>query len=187
MSGSPAVADREIGDLTVVGKYAFLNDPVTGNVATLGLTLTLPTGGRGTMGQLANGQTAPRAVFVQPWVGAAWNYEDWFVQGVSALVLPTDPVYPVVAFNSIGVGYWIYRNADDSLLRAVVPVVELHANNPLTNRGNDAEILFNDQVNLTTGVYLQFPRLAIGGSVCVPLVGPKPYDLEAMFSVNYQF
>ena len=187
MSGSPAVADREIGDLTVVGKYAFLNDSVTGNVATLGLTLTLPTGGRGTMGQLANGQTAPRAVFVQPWVGAAWNYEDWFVQGVSALVLPTDPVYPVVAFNSIGVGYWIYRNADDSLLRAVVPVVELHANNPLTNRGNDAEILFNDQVNLTTGVYLQFPRLAIGGSVCVPLVGPKPYDLEAMFSVNYQF
>ena len=51
----------------------------------------------------------------------------------------------------------------------------------------DALILFKDQVNLTSGVYLQFPRLAIGGSVCVPLVGPRPYDLEAMFSMNYQF
>jgi hypothetical protein len=187
ISGSPDLNDREIGDLTVVGKYAFINDPFTGNVATLGLTLTFPTGGRGTMGELANGEVAPRALFVQPWVGAAWNYDDWFVQGVSALVLPTDPIYPVVAFNSVGVGYWVYRNADDRLLRAIVPVVELHMNNPLTNRGDDAEILFKDQVNLTSGVYFQFPRLAIGGSVCVPLVGPKPYDLEAMFSVNYQF
>jgi len=187
MSGSPDLNDSEIGDLTVVGKYAVINDPFTGNVATVGLNLTLPTGGRGGMGELENGQSAPRAVFVQPWVGASWNYDDWFVQGVSALVLPTDPVYPVVAFNSIGVGYWIYRNADDRLLRAVVPVIELHANTPVTNRGDDELIFFKDQLNLTSGIYLQFPRLAIGGSVCVPLVGPKPYDLEAMFSVNYQF
>ena len=48
-------------------------------------------------------------------------------------------------------------------------------------------IFLGDQVNLTTGVYFQFPRLTLGSSVCVPLVGPKPYDYEAMVSVNYQF
>ena len=47
MAGSPELTDREVGDITIVGKYAFINDPWTGNVATLGLSVTLPTGGRG--------------------------------------------------------------------------------------------------------------------------------------------
>ena len=103
------------------------------------------------------------------------------------MVLPTDPIYPVVAFNSVGVGYWLYRNGNDRLLRAIVPVAELHVNTPVTNRGPDASILLSDQFNLTTGVYFQFPRMTIGTSVCIPMAGPRPYDLEAMVSVNYQF
>jgi hypothetical protein len=126
-------------------------------------------------------------VFVQPWTGAAWNSGDTFYQGVSSLVLPTDPVYPTVWFNSFGVGYWLYRNPTDTLVRGIAPVAELHVNTPLTNRGDDALILMKDQVNLTTGLYVQFPRLTVGGSVCVPLAGPLPYDVETMLSVNYQF
>ena len=187
LSGSPAVNASEIADLTVSGKYAIVNDPWTGNVFSVGLNLTLPTGGRGDVGQLADGSAAPRAVFVQPWAGAAWNDGDVFYQGVSSLLLPTDPVYPATWFNSVGVGYWLYRNGSDALVRGIVPVAELHVNTPLTNRGDDAQILLTDQVNLTTGLYMQFPRLTVGASVCVPLVGPLPYDLEAMVSVNYLF
>ena len=188
MAGSPELTDREVGDITIVGKYAFINDPWTGNVATLGLSVTLPTGGRGGLiGSVGDGAAAPRAVFVQPWAGAAWNSDDVFVQGTTSLLLPTDPIYPVVSFTSVGVGGWLYRNGDDNLLRGVAPVAELHVNIPLTNRQDDALIFLGDQVNLTTGVYFQFPRLTLGSSVCVPLVGPKPYDYEAMVSVNYQF
>jgi hypothetical protein len=188
MGGSPEIEDRVMGDLTLVGKYAVLNDPWSGNVATLGLTVTLPTGDRDTgLGALASGQPAPRAVFVQPWAGVAWSAGDVFFEAVSSVVLPTDPVYPVMAFNSVGVGYWVYRNGHDGLLRGVAPVAELHINTPLNHRGDDNVIFLDDQVNLTTGVYLQFPRLTLGGSICVPLISPKPYDLEAMVSLNYQF
>src|SRR4029077_8901283 len=121
------IDERQVGDISIVSKYAFVNDPWTGNVATLGLTVSLPTGDRGTgLDALGTGRPAPRAVFVEPWAGAVWNSGDVFVEGVTALVLPTDPIYPVIAFNSVGVGYWLYRNGDDRVLRAVVPVAELH-------------------------------------------------------------
>jgi hypothetical protein len=186
--GSPEIEGHEVGDLTVVGKYALLNDPATGNAVTLGLAVTLPTGDRNdSLAVLDDGTRAPRAVFVQPWAGAAWAGGDLFAQGITALVLPTDPVYPAVWFNSVGVGYWLYRNASDALVQGVAPVAELHVNTPLTNRGADQLIFFRDQVNLTGGVYVQFPRLTLGGAVCVPLAGPRPYDYEAMVSLNFQF
>lgn len=185
--GDPTFEARDIGDLSLVGKYALVND-AAGNVISVGMTLTLPTGGRAeNLWLLNDGTVAPRTIFVQPWGGAVLNFGDWFAQGITSVVLPADPVYPIVWFNSAGVGYWLYRNPADGLLQAVVPVAELHVNTPLTNRGDEAPIFFADQVNLTTGLYLQFPRLTVGGAVCVPLAHPKPYDLEWMVSVNYRF
>jgi hypothetical protein len=186
--GDPEFSAREVGDVSVIGKYAIVNDPGTGNVVCLGMTITLPTGGRGdSLGLLDDGTVAPRAVFVQPWVGAAWNDGDLFVQGMSSVLLPTNPIYPAVWWNSVGAGYWLYCNRHDPLVQGVAPVIELHVNTPLTNREDDQVIFFRDQVNLTTGLYVQFPRLTVGGAVCIPLAGPRPYDYEAMFSVNYQF
>jgi hypothetical protein len=186
--GDPDMSAREVGDLTVVGKYAVVNDPATGNAVTLGLAITLPTGARGgPLGTLDDGTAAPRAVLVQPWAGVAWADGDLFAQGITALLLPTDPIYPAVWFNSVGVGYWLYRNSSDALVQGLAPVAELHVNTPLTNRDGDSVIFFRDQVNLTGGVYVQFPRLTLGGAVCVPLAGPRPYDYEAMVSLNFQF
>src|SRR5262245_3265260 len=186
--GDPDFSAREVGDVSLIGKYAIVNDPGTGNVVCLGMTVTLPSGGRGdSLGLLDDGTRAPRAVFVQPWVGAAWNDGDLFVQGTSSVLLPTNPIYPAVWWNSVGAGYWIYCNRHDPLVQGVAPVVELHVNTPLTNREDDQVIFFRDQVNLTTGVYVQFPRLTIGGALLIPLAGPRPYDFESMFSVNYQF
>jgi hypothetical protein len=185
--GSSTFEAREIGDLSLVGKYALVNDDA-GNVITVGMILTLPTGGRGeSLGVLDDGTMAPRTLFLQPWAGAVLTNGDLLVQAVTSVVLPADPVYPTALFNSVGVGYWVYRNRADTLIQGVVPMAELHVNTPLTNRGDGAPIFFRDQVNLTTGLYLQFPRLTVGGAVCVPLVNPKPYDLEMMVNVNYQF
>ncbi|HJZ89822.1 MAG TPA: hypothetical protein VKE40_03045, partial [Gemmataceae bacterium] len=187
-SGSSEFDASEVGDMTLVGKYALFNDPGTGTVATLGLNLTLPTGGRGDkLPLLDDGRRAPRAIFFQPWAGAVWNTGEWFAQGVTSVLLPADPVFPTAWFNSIGVGYWLYRNTSDPLVQAVVPVAEVHVNTPLTNRGDNAVVFFRDEVNVTTGVYLQFPNLSLGASVCVPLVGPRPYDVEVMASLNYRY
>ena len=185
--GDPAFEASEIGDLSVFGKYALLNDSA-GNVISVGMILTLPTGGRGeSLGLLDDGTVAPRAMFLQPWAGAVLTQGDWFTQGITSVVLPADPVYPIAWFNSVGVGYWVYRNRSDSMIQGLVPVAELHVNTPLTNRGDDQVIFFRDQVNLTTGLYLQFPKMTIGAAVCVPLVNPKPYDIEVMASLNYWF
>jgi len=186
--GSPEFEASEVGDVTLVGKYAVLNDPSTDTYATLGLNLTLPTGGRGdSLGLLDDGRRVPRTIFLQPWAGAVWTSGDWFAQGVTSVLLPADPVFPTALFNSVGMGYWAYRNASDPMVQGVLPVIELHVNTPVTNRGDDAVIFFRDQVNLTGGLYLQFPNLTVGGSICVPLVGPRPYDVEVMGSVNYRY
>jgi hypothetical protein len=186
--GAPGFEAQDVGDLSISTKYAFINDPGTKNVASVGLILTLPTGGRGeSLSLMDTGEIAPRSVFIQPWAGAVWNAGDAFVQGVSSLLIPTDSIYPTAFFNSVGIGYWLYQSETDRLVKAIAPVMELHVNTPLTQRGDDAPIFFKDQVNLTTGLFVVFPRMTIGGSVCVPLVGPKPYDLEAMGSINYQF
>src|SRR5262249_40263510 len=44
ITGDPQVRHQDIGDLTTVFKYAFVNDCDTGNVLSGGLVLTLPTG-----------------------------------------------------------------------------------------------------------------------------------------------
>ena len=186
--GASGFEAQDIGDLTIATKWALINDPATGRIVTAGFNVTVPTGGRGeNLSLLDDGTRAPRAVFLQPWAGAGWVRGDWFAQGVSALLVPTDDVFPTVWFNSLGAGYWLYRNADDRLVRGIAPVVELHVNTPLTNRSTDAPIFFRDQANVTAGLQIVLPRLTIGGAVCVPLVGPKPYDIEALATINYQF
>src|SRR5262245_35726605 len=108
LNGPSEVDTRVIGDITAVFKYALVGDPCSGEACTMGINLTVPTGGR-SRSELNDGPI-PRGVFAQPWIGAVWTSGDAFVQGVSAIVLPTQPEYPVAWFNSLGAGYWIYGN-----------------------------------------------------------------------------
>lgn len=176
---------REVGDMTVTGKYALYLDDQSGDVFSVGTNVSLPTGGRGA--GLADGRAMPRAIFVQPWLGGRGSSGNYFYQGIAAIALPADPIYPTAMFASAGAGYWLYRNERDSLIRGFAPVVELHANVPVTNRRGDAPVTFVDQMNVTAGAFLSFPKLTVGGAVCVPFASPKPFDLEAMLSVSYNF
>jgi len=179
---------REIGDLTTVLKYAVINDPCSGNACTIGINLTFPTGGRGdSLGGLPEGGALPRAVFAQPWIGAVWNERDLFVQGVSSLLLPTQPAYPVAWFNSIGTGYWMYHNDQDYLVGGIAPVLEFHLTTAINNRGADEVIVLRDQLNMTAGVFVQFSRLTIGSAVSLPIMGPRLYKVGGIFTASYQF
>lgn len=185
LSGSPQIEGRKMGDLVLAGKYVIEMEPDTGDVLTAGMNITLPTGGN--IAPLADGGPAPKAILFHPWLGSAQSHGKLFSQWVVAMLLPTDPVYPTAMFGSIGGGYWLYRNENDSLIRGIAPVVELHANVPLTNRSGTSLVSFADQFNVTAGLHMIFPTLTVSGAVATPISGPRPFDIEALLTVTYQF
>jgi len=185
-NGSEGVEANVVGDISFLFKFAWLNNPETGNVFSTGLVLTAPTGGGDDI-ILSDGSLAPRSTLIQPWAGFIYNLPNAFVQGFSSLVVPTSSADPTIFFNSIGGGYWLYRNNRDRFITGFVPVLEFHLNTPLNHRNVNDTIFFQDQFNITTGAYVTFPRMTMGGAVCVPVVGPRPYDLEAIASLNFQF
>ena len=74
----------------------------------------------------------------------------------------TDPHDVTLLYNDIGVGYFVYRDADpDALVSSVAPTFETHVNVPLNHRG---AFRFNDPagtadvVDLTYGVNVLFRR-----------------------------
>jgi hypothetical protein len=69
-----------------------------------------------------------------------------------------------------------------------VPVVELHVNTPLNHRGLDGfPIGFSDTVDVTGGLHVMMKNAKLGMAVCTPMTGPKPYDLEAAASLQFQW
>jgi hypothetical protein len=40
---------------------------------------------------------------------------------------------------------------------------------------------------VTGGLHVRFPRAALGGAVCVPVVAPRPWNVEALASFTYWF
>jgi hypothetical protein len=174
-----------VGDLSVIFKFAWINDRNTGNVFSSGLILTLPTGGGSAI--LADGSTAPHSTLFMPWLGYIYNFDRLYLQGFSSVVVPTDSRDPTILFNTLAAGYWLYRNDEDRILNGVVPVVEMHLNTPLNHRSPDDLVFFQDQLNLTVGSYFVFPRMTLGGAVGMPLVGPRPYSVEAIATLNFRF
>jgi hypothetical protein len=187
--------DRDtFGDLSVILKYAFINDPFQrdacgnlngGDVLSGGLVVTAPTGG-----------TNARASFVadihptiiQPWLGGIYNMDRCYVQGFSSLAVPTDDRAPTVLFNSMQIGYFVHRDmTGEALCRSVVPLFEAHVTTPLSKRGTDRIPVGGRDIVSCTGA------VAIGLGSCstvnigtsVPVTGPKPYDIEGMVQFNF--
>jgi hypothetical protein len=182
---SGVFSERNTGDLTLLWKYAFYNDRETGDLISGGLVLTLPTGSGSAI--LLDGSRAPHSTIFQPWGGFVKTYDRAYVQGITSLLIPTDNRDPLLWNNSIGVGYYIYRNAGAGLLTSIAPVAELHVRTPLSNRNSSNVIFFQDQVNVTGGLHFKFNRASLSTSVCVPIVGPRPWAVEAMSFLNIAF
>jgi hypothetical protein len=183
-TGAEAIGGSDFGDMTVVLKYAFVNDRVSGDVLSAGLALTVPTG-PGL--PLPDGGTL-RSTLLQPWAGYLWNLDRFYVEGFTSLVVPTDMRDVMLVFNDVGVGYALYRGGADRLITAVVPTVEAHVTTPLNHRNDTSAVVVPDLVVLTAGSHFEIGRdatLSVG--VAAPVTGPRAFDVEALVQLNYRF
>ena len=172
------------GDLSLVGKYAFINDTQTGTVASGGLLVTLPTGRSVT---LADG-SGTNSVLIQPWVGGIVVMGDAYALGFSSVIASTGSPDPTLYTLDMGVGYRIYQSQNaDTMLTSITPTVEGHLTTAFGNNSN-SDIVFGDQFIVTGGVHIGLFNQAyftVGGAV--PLTGGRLNDFEVIAQFNYRF
>jgi hypothetical protein len=186
LRGDQSVEDSQVGDLSMIFKYALLNDRSTGNVLSTGMVLTVPTG----QNLAIDGESTLHSTVFQPFVGYVYNMDRLYFQGFSSVAVPTDARDVTLLFNSFSLGYYAWRTTDSgAALRGLVPVIELHVNTPLSHRGTDSAdpIAIADTVNLTGGLHVLLQRATLGVAAGLPLTGPKPYDFEVNVNLNYHF
>lgn len=183
--GPAGLASQTVGDLSVLFKYAFYNNLETGSLASVGLVVTTPTGGGNDI-VLLDGSTAPHSTLFQPWFGYVTMFENWYVQGIANLIVPTDSRDPTVFGKSLGFGYFAYRNPT-GVLTGITPRAEVHLRTPFNHRDSNGLVYFPDQVNVNGGVTFRFGRTALNAGVSVPVVGPRPWAVEAMSFLNVTF
>jgi hypothetical protein len=176
---------HNVGDLSLIWKYAIINNRQTGDLWSAGLVLTTPTGS-GTA-TLLDGTTAPHSVLFQPWTGVVRVFDRAYVQGITSLVVPSDHRDPTLWNNSLAAGYYLYRTTADRWLTAIVPTAEVHVRTPLNDRNPAGLVFLQDQVNFTGGVHFRFNRAVLSAAVNVPVVGPRPWGTEAMAFFNFYF
>src|SRR5262249_22247075 len=158
LTGFDGVEENRFSDMTIIFKYALLNNRETGDVFSGGLAITVPTGGGiavdfpGVNSGVIDG-TNPAVfypVILQPYMGWVRNStERLYLHGFHSLAVPTDARDVTVLFNDVGVGYWLYKNNADRFVNAIIPTFEFHLNTPLTHRGSrNVPIGFADELNL---------------------------------------
>jgi hypothetical protein len=175
------------GDLTMITKYAFVNDGRTGDVLSGGLCVTAPTG-RDVI--LANGQHL-NSVLLQPWGGFIYSVDRLYALGFTSLIIPTAAQDVTFLAADVGVGYRLYQNCDqDRILTHLIPTIEFHANIPLNHNGTDSTglIVMPDQFILTGGVHIGLCNSAfLTVAIATPLSGPRPYNYEVLTQLNFRF
>jgi hypothetical protein len=182
--GDPNLARQDFGDLSIVLKYALINDKETGNVLSAGMVITAPTGAN----FLPAGIPDIHPFLFQPFVGGIANFERLFVLGFSSVAVPTDSRDITILFTDLGIGYNVYSNPD-GLVTSIAPAIEGHLTTPLNHRGTGAEpIGLPDILNVTIGTRVGFGEHAsVGVSLVLPLTGPRPFDFEIQAAFNWRF
>jgi hypothetical protein len=183
--GSTSVVDSQLGDISLVFKYAFVNNRTTGNVLSAGMLVSLPTG----PSLIVPGQSSVNSTVLQPWFGGIWHWGNLYAINFTSLAVPTDARDLTLFFESFALGYLVYRNNDPNrFLRGIVPDAEFHANIPLNHASlTSIPIGLPDTVDFTGGCYFLLRRAILGMAAGTPLTGPRPYGFEAIASLNYYF
>jgi hypothetical protein len=180
------IEDSIVGDLSLIFKFAPYLNRKTGDVISGGLVLTLPTGPSFEI----PGESDLHPTLFSPFVGYIFNAGDFYVQGFSSIMLPTDMREPILLFNTLCAGVQLYGSRDPSaVLTGVFPQFEVHVNTPLTHRGtDDGPTGFPDLVDLTGGVIFQFFNKAnFGVAFGTPVTGPKPWAFEGLAYFSLYF
>ena len=132
----------DIADLTFIGRYALIMDRETGNVLTVGMSVTAPTGP-----SILTTDGAVHSTLLQPWTGYIWNADRFFVQAFHSIVIPTDARDVTLLFNDVGVNYWLYRGTPDRPISFIMPMLEAHVTTPLDHRSVNDPIYVPDLSN----------------------------------------
>jgi hypothetical protein len=181
-----------LGDLSVFARYALYRDSANNNWITGGLAVTAPTGSTNFADFSAPSPISNTAV-LQPFVSYLWNFGNLYVQGFSSVYTPTDhSSSPVLLFNDIGVGYYLYRApVANRWISAVAPTFEVHVTDPLNFRGPiTASNPFGafDVVDLGAGVNVFLrARSRLGIGIVTPVTGPRPFTIEALAQFRVSF
>jgi hypothetical protein len=175
-----------LGALTVIAKGVVLENEETGSLISAGMVVTAPTGRRPDRSTVTGERVY--ATLLQPFVGYIANRDDWYVQGFTSVVVPTDSSDVTFIANDIQLGYLLYKN-EGAFLSGFTPVVEAHLNTPLNHRGNRAEpVGFSDHLTILGGFQMTFrERATLGFVVGAPVTGPRPYSLQATCQFNLRF
>lgn len=180
--GDGSFSEEDLGDMTIILKYAPLWDRELNNVISLGLAITVPTGPDI---QTASGTIHP--TLLQPYLGWMFTGEALFVQGFTSVVVPTDSRDVTLLFNDIGVGLLLLQGGE-GLISSVVPMLEAHVTTPMDHRSQSDSIRGIDLVVLTAGVHLGLgTRSALTLGVATPITGPRPFAVEGLVQLNFRF
>jgi hypothetical protein len=168
----------DVGDLSIIAKYAFLNAPSQGAVVSGGLAVALPVNSPG------------GSAIVQPFVGWTLSpildntvvspFGTLLFQGFHSIIIPMNGSGDAIAANSLSAGVSLGA-VNGTAITGVVPTVELHLNSPL-NRLDDSNLnaTFGAQIEIANGPW-------IGLGVAMPVSGPKPFDTEAIATLSLRF
>jgi hypothetical protein len=177
------IGAQNFGDLTVIGKYAFLLDNTTGDVVSGGLALTAPTGPG-----ISTVDGSLHSTLIQPWFGYILNSDRFFLNAFHSVVAPTDRRDVTLLFNDVGLNFWLYRAGPDRTLNYIVPLVEAHLTTPLNHRSSDSLIYVPDTLVITSGVNIGLMRNAnLSLGIATPVTGPRIFNIETFMSLNWRF
>lgn len=179
-----------MGNLTIYAKHIFAFDKETGSVASGGVAVTPQTapGRFGGAPFLAPSNTTS----IQPFFAFLLNRDRLYLQGFTAIDVPTDYNQPTLLYNDLGLGYFVYRdNTSNNLITAIVPTVEVHVNTPLNHIGGYNLLDSNSTpnvVNITSGLNTRFRQNSIlTMGVVTPVTGPRPFSIEGTVLLNVYF
>jgi hypothetical protein len=193
----PSNLDRAtVGDLSVILKFALINNPfqptsdgslLGGEVLSTGIVITAPTGG-------AAAFTAQDPIIhptlIQPFIGGIKTFRNSYFQFISSIAVPTDSRDTTYMFNTMQYGYLLYRNpTGDRIVNSITPIAELHVNTPFNNRPfNRLPIGATDIISTTVGASLGIgSRSSLNVGTNVPISGPRPYTIESIIQLNVRF
>jgi hypothetical protein len=182
--GPGAIGFDGVGDLTLIGKYAFYNDTTTGDLLSGGLAVTVPTG---VTARLADGSKL-NSVLLQPWAGFILGLDDAFAQGFTSIIVPTDSKDITLYTADVGIGYRLYQTNEDRFLTALIPTVEGHLNVPLKDNDRSSLVYFPTTVFVTAGLHAGLMNSAwftLGAAI--PVTGPQLWDVEFIAQFNLRF
>lgn len=206
-TGGPNVGnDAQLGTASLNGKAVLWRNG--GFLTSAGMGITLPTADDVHVNRPDGSRLVTihsESVHVQPFVGAAYAPQSrWFAQGILQVDVDTNGnsvgidsgsgmtaagrIYDATfLFADASVGYWLYQNPTDGLIRRIAPTVELHWSKSLEETdvvqsgavwvGN-----YRDNVDILTGllginVMMQRgTQLTLGYGAPLTSGGDQPYD-----------